>query len=252
MPYTIQYDPPGQGDEQPFAPPQSDRRPAAERKTRRFEMPSIVQTAGTIAVAGALFFGAEALMPVDLKPSSLVGTYDARLQAQVEAATNQEKAKYEAWAKRVELVNAQNTDRYRAATQGVLQHYTATYDRAKVFADATARIQAMYVQARIAQRQVQQSGDQSIISLTRMFGRLFNVLEPGSGDAALGYAEGLSRELQAELNDAAQNGQTISVEGWNTDLPDPAQVQAQLDALKPEPLPPLPELSPVTAGSVER
>ena len=249
MVYTIQYDPPEGETGGPFAPPLAHR-PAPPK--RRFEMPSLLRTASTIAIVGALFFGAEAFLPVAAKPSSLVGTYDARLQAQVEAATNQEKAKYEGWAKQVELVNAQNTEKYRAATQGVLQHYTATYDRAKVFADATARIQSMYVQARIAQRQVQQSGDQSIISLTRMFGRLFNVVEAGAGDAALNYAEGLSRELQAELNYAAQNGQTISVEGWNTDLPDPAEVQRQLDALKPEPLPPLPELSPVTAESVER
>ena len=248
MVYTIQYDPPEGETGGSFMPPLAPR-PVLKR---RFEMPSLLRTASTIAIVGALFFGAEAFLPVAAKPSSLVGTYDARLQAQVEAATNQEKAKYEGWAKQVELVNAQNTEKYRAATQGVLQHYTATYDRAKVFADATARIQSMYVQARIAQRQVQQSGDQSIISLTRMFGRLFNVVEAGAGDAALNYAEGLSRELQAELNYAAQNGQTISVEGWNTDLPDPAEVQRQLDALKPEPLPPLPELSPVTAESVER
>ena len=249
MVYTIQYDPPEGGDGGPFMPPLAPRPVPLKR---RFEMPSLLRTASTIAIVGALFFGAEAFLPIEAKPSSLVGTYDARLQAQVEAATNQQKARYEGWAKQVELVKAQNTDKYRAATQGVLQHYTAGYERAKVFAEATARIQTLYVQARIAQRQVQQSGDQSIISLTRMFGRLFNVLEPGSGDAALSYAEGLSRELQSELDAAAQNGQTISVEGWNTDLPDPAEVQAQLEALKPEPLPPLPELSPVTAGSVER
>lgn len=251
MPYTIQYDRPDDDPDGPFAPPPSGRQPPP-RETRRFEIPSIFRTIGVLLVAAVAFFSAEAFLPFGAKPSSLVGTYDARLQAQVEAATNQQKARYEAWAKQVELVNAQNTEKYRAATQGVLQHYTATYDRAKVFADATARIQSMFVQARMNQRQSEQGTDISVINLTRFFGRIANFFEPGSGEGALEYANELSRQLQAELADAAQNGQTISVEGWNTDLPDPAEVQRQLEALKPEPLPPMPELSPVTVGAVEQ
>lgn len=216
-------------------------RSAADYRPRRgFAIPSIVKTAATFAVAGGLFFGMEAYGPPEWRPSRFTGTYDAAVHSAVKAAELQQQAKNDAWAASVKVAADQQVEQYKAVTQTVLANYSAAVDRAKIFAEATARIQAQFVAGRIAQAQASQSADQSVINLTRLWGRFANAIEPGAGDSALEYSKKLSGQLSDELTDAAANGQTISIEGWNTGLPSLQEQQALIASIKPMTIPPPP------------
>jgi hypothetical protein len=217
----------------PLAPPS---------RRRRFALPAIMNTALTFGVAGALFFGAEAYAPDAFRPSTAVGTYDSRVTAAVKAAELEQQSKYEAWAAEVKISSEQQVESYRAIHQGMLADYQASLDRGKIFAEATARIQGQYVAARIAQTQMSQSSDQSVINMTRMFGRVMNGLEPGAGDGALRYAGSLSSELSGELEAAATRGVTISIEGWDSGLRSVEDLRRTLESVKPIAIPPPPKL----------
>ena len=130
-------------------------------------IPAAISFLGTILMAGAAFFGAEYYAPDALKPSTLMGTYDARLTATVRAAELQQQARYENWAERVRMAAAQKNQEYQAMTQAVLQNYSATYDRARMYAEATTQLQQAYVQHRVSIARSAQSSDTGLTNFAR-------------------------------------------------------------------------------------
>ncbi len=234
MPYTMDYS--GTEPEQRnLAPREAQTVHAAPPypTRRRFEVPSIVKTGATFAFAAGLFFSAEALAPPELRPSTWTGTYNARVEAAVKASELNQQAK---------LSVEQQAEQYKALNQGFLAEYQATLDRGKILATATAEIQKQYVGYRMAQTQATQSTDIAISNWTRLWGRFANAMEPGAGDSALAYSQRLGDELSGELTSAAKNGQTISVEGWDTGLASVADLRRQIANLKPITIPPPPRL----------
>ncbi|WP_165185094.1 hypothetical protein [Caulobacter soli] len=207
-----------------------------------FQLPSIIRTGATVLMAGAVFFTAEILLPGNFKPSTLVGTYDARVAAAVKASEAQQQAKFEIYVGQVRLANDQNLERYRTQAQAISGYYTATYDRTKIYATGLTQLQHQYAGVLLQQTRETQSTDMSLVNMAKFLGRVGNIIEPGSGDSALQYADGLSQQLTAELNHAAQSGITVKVDGWDTNLPSPAEVQLALQELKPVPLPPPPQI----------
>lgn len=63
-----------------------------------------------------------------------------------------------------------------------------------------------------------------------------------SGDAALGYADSLGRELQEELTDAAKAGAGTQIVFWETGLTSPQEVAATLASIKPLVIPAPPHI----------
>lgn len=245
MKYQIDYSASGSAEEsnpQPRLEDESGRHLVRYQKRRRFVLPDIAKTASTFVLAGAVFFGAEAMAPGAFKPSTLMGTYDARVSSAVKAAELTQQARYEVWLAEAKLSVDQQLEQYRALNQGVLANYQATYDRGRIMAEATARIQSQYVAARMSQTQSTQATDVAIVNWTRFFGRVAETLEPGAGAAALGYADNLSAQLSNELTAAATQGVTIDVEGWDTGLKPVGELQQEFAALKPIVLPPPPAL----------
>lgn len=101
--------------------PLSPRRANAEiieydDRRRYIALPGFLKTGLTFVSAAAIFFGVEMYAPIDYRPSSLVGTYDARTEAIVQATVGQVKMQQDAWMEQVKLVNAQNQEKYRAAS----------------------------------------------------------------------------------------------------------------------------------------
>ena len=174
-----------------------------------------MKTAATVTVAASIFFGVEMFAPSAFKPSTLVGSYDARIQAAVKAAELQQQSEYDAWLEQVRLVNAQNQENYRAANQAALGYYQASYDRARVYAEATARIQGDLANAQIRLSSQTRGGERGISNFSRTIGQLINVFSPGAGDAAIQYGDDLADSLSADLNAAAMSGATVSIEGWD-------------------------------------
>jgi len=213
------------------------------RPRRRF-IPSIVKTGATFLTAAALFFGAEAFAPPAIRPSSLMGTYEARVQSAVKAAELTQQGRYEDWAADVRVRVAQQSEQYRAINQSVIARYQATFDRGRMLAEATTRIQSQYVAARMAQAQSMQGSDVAVVNMARLFGRIANLVDHGSGDDALAYAGNLGDELSRELTQAATQGETISVEGWDTGLASVDELRRDIEAVRPITIPPPPRLGP--------
>lgn len=212
-------------------------------RKRYIALPGFLKTGLTFVSAAAIFFGVEMYAPIEYRPSSLVGTYDARTEAIVQATVGQIKMQQDAWSEQVKLVNAQNQEKYRAANQAVIQYYGASYDRAKIYATSTAQMQAQLSNAQLMLTGQTQATDRAAVANARTFGDLLNWFSPGAGDGLRSYADNKTSTLNNELLNAANSGVAISIEGWDTSLPNPSEVQAQLERIKPTPLPPMPQFT---------
>lgn len=196
-----------------------------------------------VILCGAVLYGAEMFAPPDFRPSTLTGSYSGRYAAEIKAHDLETHAAYQNWAEAVKVSVAQQQEQYRAAAEGVLTNYQAAYDRSRIYAQTTAQLQQNYVNQRVDIAREQQGTDQLAINLARLWGRALNVIDPGSGDDALEYADSIGDELQDELDNAVQNGITVSVDGWDTGLPPPSEVRATINAMPPIEFPDLPEIS---------
>lgn len=235
MSYTVDYAGDGPAQAGALAVPAASPAPVPYRAPRRFVVPGILKTGTTFLVAAAMFFGAESFAPDAFRPSTLMGTYESRVNAEVQSAVKaaelEQQARYEVWAAEVKVSAEQQVEHYKALNQGILARYQAAYDRGRVWAEATARIQGQYVAARVGQVQATQGTDVAVINWARLFGRAANLIDPGAGDAALVYADNLTGQLSGELTDAVTRGQTISVEGWDTGLATVDDLKRELDSV---------------------
>ena len=209
---------------------------------RGFAFPSILKTTAVFVAGAAVLFTWETAAPEGYRPSTFMGTYDARITAAVKAAELQQQSSFDAWAASVKLAADQQSEQYKAVTQGVLANYTASYDQAKIATQAAYEFQSRYASTIMGQKTAEQGTDIGIINLMRGYGRVMNGLEPGTGDDALGYADDLSGTLKNEVTDAARLGAGTPVVDWAKELATPDEVAAKLASITPLQLPPPPPM----------
>ncbi|MCW2368826.1 hypothetical protein [Sphingobium sp. B11D3D] len=200
---------------------------------------AFVASVGTLGVVISL----EMAAPTDWKPSSVFGSYNGRLAAEIKAHDLETQAEYQNWAQGVQLSVNQQVDAYRTKIQAVGGHYQAAMERAQMFAGSTARMQEAYLQQKMGQVIAQQGGDYTVINMARILGDLFSIGDEQTGRQIHAYADNISDRLNRELNQAVQSGVLIKVDGWDTNLPSPYEVQAELANVPPIQLPPLPRMS---------
>ncbi|MPT47983.1 MAG: hypothetical protein E2598_06125 [Sphingobium sp.] len=109
MSYTVDYS--GEHPEQTNIasedyPPQAIR--YIEIPRRGFAIPSIVKTSAAFLMAGGVFFAAEAYAPPQYRPSTIMGTYDARVTAAVKASELQQQVNIELWSASAKIAIAQH------------------------------------------------------------------------------------------------------------------------------------------------
>lgn len=208
----------------------------------RFRVPSIIKTAAVFMTGAVMLFTWETYAPEGYRVSTFMGTYDARIAAAVKAAELQQQSRYEVWAADVKLAADQQLEQYKAVTQGVLQNYSATYDRGKIITQAAVELQGRYVTTLMNQKTQEQGMDVGIINLMRGFGRVMNGLDNGSGDDALAYADNLGGLLRKEITDAARDGAGTPVVSWDTGLASPGEIAGALATIKPLRIPPPPSI----------
>ena len=216
--------------------------PVAPPRPRKLVSAGMNMMAGVL-LTGCVLFGTETLAPADYKPSAIMGGYQGRLAVEVRARELETQAKYDAWVQQAQVSIAQQQASYQGQVQAVLGNYQAAYDRARVFSEATARIQQDYVHLTVAQKQQQQAGSSAVVSFTQM---LADVLRPFDADASgkiEAYSEDVSNRLRGKLDASIRQGMTIDVAGWDTGLPSPVVVQAQLATIRPIVIPPPPHIS---------
>ncbi len=213
-----------------------------ETPRRGFAFPSILKTTAVFLAGAAVLFTMETAAPEGYRPSTFMGTYDARITAAVKAAELQQQSRFDAWAASVKLSADQQSEQYKAVTQAVLMNYTASYDQAKIATQAAYEFQSRYASTIMSQKTAEQGTDIGIINFMRGFGRVMNGLEPGAGDNALGYANDLSGTLQDEVTDAARKGSGTPVVDWARGLATPDEVAAKLASIAPLRMPPPPPI----------
>jgi hypothetical protein len=221
-----------------------------DEKQSRFQIPSILKTASVFVLGALALASAEKYAPETWRPSTIIGTYDARITSAVKAAELNQQARFEAWAAQVKVASDQNAEAYRAAMTATNNNYEAVYARARIYAEASTRMQGQYAQMRMNQVNAQTGAENGIINMVKMIGYGMNALEAGSGDQALAYTETMSRDVSNRMTQAAMEGARIDVTGWDTNLPSPETVRAELRRYQPVPIPPPPVLSeqPITMG----
>ncbi len=205
-------------------------------------------SAGVGMVGGALlcavlFYAAEMFAPLEYRPSTFTGTYSGRYAAEIRAHELETQAEFEDWAAEVRVSAEQQQEQYRNIAQSVLQNYQATYDRTRIFADATARLQQNYVQQRMDVTRSQQGMDVTVVNFARLFGRLAGLADPELGQSAIDYADNIGGQLQDELDRSVTEGVTVDVEGWDIDLASPHDVQSAFENIAPITFPDPPSIS---------
>jgi hypothetical protein len=208
-----------------------------------FRVPAIVNTGLTIVFAAACFFGMERFAPHSFKPSTLVGGFESSVGAQLKAAELNEQARFTAYEGEMKLAVETQAKQNEMLLQSILQHYQAVYDRAKMMTEAANTYQGKYLDARIRQVDAIQSTDTAVVSFARLAGRGLNLLEPGSGDEALEYADNITEGLEAGLTKAAQEGVRVDMTGWNYGIAAPTEIQAMMASVRPTQLPKPPNLA---------
>lgn len=207
----------------------------------------IVSAGGNMMVGALLLscgvFGAETLAPPDYKPSAILGGYQGRMAAEVRARELETQAKYDAWIQQAQISIAQQQVGYQGQVQAVVANYQAAYDRARLFSDATARIQQDYSRQVLSQKRQQQDSSSGLVNLAQLGADLFRPFDPAISENLQTYADETSARLRERLDDSIQQGITVDVEGWDTGLPSPDAVRADLDKLKPIVIPPPPRIS---------
>ncbi len=210
---------------------------------QQIRVPAIVNTGLTIIVAAAIFFGLERNAPHSFKPSTLVGGFESSVGAQMAAAELEQKARFAAYEGEMKLAVETQAKQNEMMQQSIMQHYVAIYDRAKTMTEAANNYQAKYLDARIRQVDAVQSTDTAVVSIARLIGRGRNIIEPGSGDTALEYADNITEGLEAGLTEAAQQGVQVDLSDWDYGIPPPRAIKAQLASVPKVKLPKPPSLA---------
>lgn len=207
-----------------------------------------IVSAGANMMVGALLlscgvFGAETLAPPDYKPSAILGGYQGRMAAEVRARELETQAKYDGWIQQAQISIAQQQVGYQGQVQAVVANYQAVYDRARLFSEATARIQQDYSRQVLSQKRQQQDSSSGLVNLAQLGADLFRPFDPTISENLQTYADETSSRLRERLDDSIQQGITVDVEGWDTGLPSPDAVRADIARIKPIVIPPPPRIS---------
>ncbi len=216
--------------------------PVAPLRSRKLVSAGVGGICGFVLSATALF-GAETLAPADYKPSAILGGYQGRYQAEIRAHDLETQAKYDAWVQQAQISVGQQQVGYQGQVQAVIANYQAAYERARLFSDATARIQQDYAHVVLVQKQQQQAGSTKVVSMAQVLADIVRPFSPNTAEKIDEYADDVSGRLREKLDASIQQGVTIDVMGWDTGLPSPEQVRADLEKVKPIVIPAPPRIS---------
>lgn len=211
-------------------------------------LPPVVLSGIGFLFALFVFYGAQAVAPPALKPSTLVSAYDTQLQEARKAGELEAQIRYEAQLRVVELQHQaqlkeietaalQWQEQYKTVLTGYLEGYRATWQRANIWAQATADIQKTYANYRYSVTQGTLGGHMQVANLATIVGLFGGIVDPAFEASALQYANRVRSQALDTLDQSARGGVTVSVEGWDTGLKDPAILAAEVNALPPLHLP---------------
>ena len=175
-------------------------------------------------VASVTFFAAEAKLPPEYKPSHYLGGYD-RVIAQAKAEGElTARIGFEGRLKVIETAASAWQERCKAGLQNYTNYYQAAYNRANAGYQLAASIQQQYTSARFSTTQASLGGEIGVANTATTFGYIIGLFDPESGQKTLDFAEAARQAALRKLDEAARGGVTVTSDGWNAGLPDPAKL----------------------------
>lgn len=198
----------------------SDLPDLSERPRRRLH--PMVVAGGAFLLASAAFYGAEALLPPAYKPSVFTGNY-ARALAQAKSEGElSARIQYDKQLKMYETAAVVWQEQCKASLQALNANYQAVYNRAGVGYQLAADVQKQYTNYRYSIAQNSVGGEIGVANTATTFGYWISLLDPNLGQKSLEFAEAARQQAYAKLDEAAKSGISVSVDGWDTGLVDPA------------------------------
>ncbi|AUW58044.1 hypothetical protein C1T17_07920 [Sphingobium sp. SCG-1] len=198
----------------------SDLPDLSERPRRRLH--PMVFAGGVFLMASAAFYGAEALLPPSFKPSVFTGGYQREIAKAKSEGELASRIQYDKQLKVYETAAVVWQEQCKASLQALNSNYEAVYRRAGVGYQLAADLQKQYANYRYAIAQSSVGGEIGVANTATTFGYWIGLLDPEMGKQSLEFAENARRQAYAKLDEAAQSGITVSAEGWDDGLVDPA------------------------------
>lgn len=110
-------------------------------------------------------------------------------------------------------------------------------------ANLAALVVAGYSRQLLSQKRQQQDSSSGLVNLAQLGADLFRPFDPTISENLQTYADETSARLRERLDSSIQQGITVDVEGWDTGLPSPDAVRADIARIKPIVIPPPPRIS---------
>ena len=185
----------------------------------------------------------EKIAPKEYKVSTLLGTFEAEIETQVQGQVKDIETYYasalEDYKGEVSTFVEASNSSVRAHNDAILQYYKAAYDRAQVLTQGLVNMRAFIVQkfANIAEQL--NSADLGISSGALAGGRLLNLFDPELGEAFRDYGTEGGEIAAKRLEEYINRGMAVELPNFDNSLPSPEEVQAELDDIElpdsPEP-----------------
>lgn len=209
--------------------------PVARRRRR---LPSIVHTALTVAVCGALFFGAVAFAPQGLRPQDFTGEYVSKVAQDVKARESEIQGQLDSYNAGLKLAVEQQNNQNRQLVDGILQSYKAAFDLNQLQVQAANQLRGNLVAKQLDQAVISNGTNNGLAAIGELIGQARELLEPGSGQGALEHARGQRRIAAGRLTDAAITAAQVDVSGYVQQLPSPEEIERRIRAVPVMQLPP--------------
>jgi hypothetical protein len=209
----------------------------------RREMGSWLKSILLMGAGATAVVATEKIAPKEYKVSTLLGTFEAEIETQVQGQVKDIETYYasalEDYKGEVSTFVEASNSSVRAHNDAILQYYKAAYDRAQVLTQGLVNMRAFIVQkfANIAEQL--NSTDLGISSGALAIGRLIQAFDPDLGDILIHHGTEGGDLAAKRLEDYINRGFAIEMPILDNSLPSPESVQDELDDIElpesPEP-----------------
>jgi flagellar hook protein FlgE len=212
-------------------------------KRRRRRIPSSVQTAITVVICGGIFFAAVRFAPEGWRPQDFTGEYVGDVAGEVKANEAAIQAQLDAYTNAVRAAVEQQNIRYNRVSEGIIQFYKASYDLNQTQVDAANRLRGAYAERQMAQSAQANGANLGIASIAELIGQGQNILDPGSGNAALAEAQRQRETASTRLENTAVEAANVDVSRYVNQLPSAEAIRRELESIPTIQLPPPPRFT---------
>lgn len=189
----------------------------------------------------------EKIAPKEYKVSTLLGTFEAEIETQVQGQVKDIETYYasalEDYKGEVSIFVEASNSSVRAHNEAILQYYKAAYDRAQVLTQGLVNMRAFIVQKYSNIAEQLNSADLGISSGALAIGRLIQAFDPDLGDILIHHGNEGGEIAAKRLEEYINHGMAVELPNLDNNLPSPDDVQAELDDIELPDSPEPPKLS---------